>query len=480
MLGTVFALAWPTMLEQLTQTAVQYIDTAMVGALGTQATAAVGATGTVNWMIGSVVSAVGVGFLAFIAQRMGAGKPEEARKASGQACFMTLVMGLALTALTVLAARQVPAWMRVDPAIRDLAGEYFLIIYTPMLFRTASILFGTVLRAAGDTRTPMRIGLAVNGINMVLNFLLIFPARTLTVAGADIPLPGAGMGVQGAALASAISFVYGGLAMTRALWKHPAVSPRGQSLRPDPAVLAPCFKVAVPNLAQRFATSFGYVVFASMINALGEVSTAAHTIANTVESAFYIPGWGMQTAAATLSGNAWGARDHDRLKRLGSMVLVLEVGLMILSGGLLFLLAEPLVRLFSRDAEVIRLGTTVLRMVAVSEPFYGVPIVVEGLMQGVGKTKAPFVYQVISMWCVRIAGTFICTRLLGLGLVAAWGCMIGHNLLLFVFFTWHYATGRWDPFPRTSSATDSLTGILAETADPDQAREEKLKEKYGN
>ena len=452
MLGTVFTLAWPTMLEQLTQTAVQYIDTAMVGSLGTRATAAVGATGTVNWMIGSIVSAVGVGFLAFIARKTGAGCPQEARKASAQACTMTVLLGAFLTVLTVLAAKQVPVWMQVDPSIRDLAARYFLIIYTPMPFRTASILFATVLRSARDTRTPMRIGLTVNAINVALNFLLIYPSRQISVLSLNIPVPGAGLGVEGAALASAVSFIYGGLAMTRALWKHPVISPREQSFRPDPEILRACFRVAVPNLAQRFATSFGYVVFASMINALGGTSTAAHTIANTVESAFYIPGWGMQTAAATLSGNAYGAKDHERLKRLGSTVLPLEVFLMIVSGGLLFLFAEPLVRLFSRDESVIRLGTTVLRMVAVSEPFYGVPIVVEGLMQGVGKTVAPFVYNVIGMWIVRIAGTYICTRLLGMGLVAAWGCMIGHNLLLFVFFVFHYCSGRWDPFKNNRKA----------------------------
>ncbi len=446
MLGTVFALAWPTMLEQLTQTAVQYIDTAMVGSLGTQATAAVGATGTVNWMIGSIVSAIGVGFLAFIARQIGAGRPERAKEASAQACMVTLLLGTALTAFTLLAAEHVPAWMRVDPEIRGMAARYFRIIYLPMLFRTASILLGMVLRSAGDTRTPMRIGLAVNGINVLLNFLLIFPARTLSLFGLELPVPGAGLGVEGAAWASAAAFVYGGAMMARAVFRHPLVSPRRQSFRPDPEILRPCVRVALPNLAQRFATSFGYVVFASMINSLGGVSTAAHTIANTVESAFYIPGWGMQTAAATLSGNAYGAKDHGRLKRLGSTVLPLEVGLMIVSGGLLFLFADPLVRIFSRDESVIRLGTTVLRMVAVSEPFYGVPIVVEGLMQGVGKTTAPFVYNVIGMWAVRIAGTYVCTQMLGLGLVAAWGCMIGHNMLLFVFFMYHYFSGRWDPF----------------------------------
>ena len=446
MLGTVFALAWPTMLEQLTQTAVQYIDTAMVGSLGTKATAAVGATSTVNWFIGSTVSAIGVGFLAYIARKIGAGEPQAARKASAQTCTMTLLAGLFLTLVTTLLSRHVPVWMQVDPEIRDLASRYFLILYCPMLFRTASILFGTVLRSAGDTRTPMKVGLVVNAMNIVLNFFLIFPMRTVDILGHPVTIPGAGLGVEGAALASAACFVYGGLAMFRSVWRHPTVSPRGQSLRPDPQILRPCFRVAFPNMLQRFATSFGYVVFASMINGLGGISTAAHTIANTVESLFYIPGYGMQTAAATLSGNAWGAKDHDRLKRLGSTIIPLEVFLMVISGSLLFLAAEPLVRIFSRDEDVIRLGTTVLRMVAVSEPSYGVPIVVEGLMQGVGKTTAPFVYNVIGMWAVRIAGTFICLRLLGLGLTAAWGCMIGHNIFLFFLFVYHYRSGRWDPF----------------------------------
>ena len=446
MLAAIFTLAWPTMLEQLTQTAVQYIDTAMVGSLGTEATAAVGATSTVNWMVGSVVSAVGVGFLAFIARQFGAGKPDRARQASAQACLAALVLGSLLTALTMAVAGQVPVWMQVDPGIRDTASRYFRILYLPMIFRTASILFGMVLRSAGDSRTPMRVGLAVNGLNVALNFFLIYPARRISLLGVTVPVPGAGLGVEGAAWASAAAFVYGGVALSIALWRHKAISPRGCSFRPNGEVLRACGRVALPNLGQRLATTLGYVVFASMINSLGGVSTAAHTVANTVESLFYIPGYGMQTAAATLSGNAYGARDRERLKRLGSTVIPLELALMIVSGSLLFLLAEPLVRIFSSDESVVRLGTTVLRMVAVSEPFYGIPIVVEGLMQGVGKTVAPFVYNVVGMWAVRIVGTFVCIHYFGLGLVAAWGCMICHNLLLFALFVRHYLSGRWNPF----------------------------------
>lgn len=439
MLPVIFTLALPTMIEQLLQTAVQYIDTAMVGSLGTRATAAVGATTTVSWLIGSTISALGVGLLAVISQAIGAGKPEKARKAAGQAVTLVLIAGIFFTLFTVSLSGVIPVWMHVDADIRSLSSRYFLIIYSTMLFRTASIIFGTVLRASGDTKTPMLVGGAVNLINIVLNFFLIYSTRIINVFGKHITVYGAGLGIEGAAAASAASFIFGGITITCVLWRHKNISPKGQRLSPDMFILKPCFRIAFPNMLQRFATSLGYVAFASMINSLGEISTAAHTIANTVESAFYIPGYGMQTAAATLSGNAWGEGNKRKLHKLSRSIIPLELILMAFSGGLLFILAPDLMKIFSDNDEVISLGTTVLRMVAVSEPFYGVPIVIEGMMQGMGKTAAPFIYNIVGMWAVRIAGTFICTHFVNLGLVSAWFCMIAHNMVLFVLFTIHFS-----------------------------------------
>lgn len=455
MLPQIFVLAWPTMLEQLTQTAVQYIDTAMVGSLGTQATAAVGATSTVNWLVNSTISAVSVGFLAYISQACGSGDRGRVKKASAQAVLTALLLGLFFTGLTLSLSCYVPVWMQVDPSIRTLAAAYFFVIYTPMLFRTASIVFGTLLRAVGDTKTPMRVGFLMNGINVVLNFFLIYPTRIAF----GIRIPGADMGVMGAALASAISFLTGGIAITAALWKNSMLSPGKLSFRPDWQVLRPCLKVAVPNALQRFGTSLGYVAFAAMINSLGDISTAAHTIANTVESAFYIPGYGMQTAAATLAGNALGAGDERRIRDLGRMILAVEVSLMILSGGLLFWFAPEMMRLFSGDPQVIFLGATVLRMVALSEPFYGISIIIEGMLQGMGKTMLPFVNNLLGMWGIRILGTFLCIRLLGLGLIAAWGCMIAHNLTVCALFTLYYRSGRWNPIRMAGQTETAKKGF---------------------
>ena len=107
--------------------------------------------------------------------------------------------------------------------------------------------------------------------------------------------------------------------------------------------------------------------------------------------------------------------------------------------------------LFSADASVILLGAIVLRMVAVSEPFYGVSIVIEGMMQGMGKTVIPLICNICGMWGIRIIGTFIFTQILDFGLIGAWACMIAHNLALFCMFAVYYASGRFNPFRKSKN-----------------------------
>lgn len=445
MLPVIFSLAGPTMIEQLMQTAVQYIDTAMVGTLGTTATAAVGATSTVNWLVNSSISALSIGFLSFIARAYGADDKEKAGKITTQVVLSTLIVGILFTIITLSLSGMIPKWMQVKESIQPLAATYFFILYLPMLPRTATIMFGTALRATGDTATPMRVGISVNIINIILNTLLIFPSRTIVIGTFSFSMYGAGMGVIGAAIASAIAFTIGGIYITIALWKHPVITPKGRKIALDMNIMKPCLKIALPNMLQRFGTSLGYVAFASMVNSLGEISTAAHTIANTVESLFYIPAYGMQTAAATLSGNALGANDEEKLHHLTKLMIKVEFVLMFFSGALLFLLAPNMMSIFSKDDQVITLGAIVLRMVAVSEPIYGVAVIIEGIMLGVGETITPFKFNILGMWGIRIFGTFLCTQLLHMTLVSAWGCMIGHNMMLFVMFLLYYRTDKWNP-----------------------------------
>ena len=449
-LKMIFALAWPTVLEQILITAVSYVDTAMVGRYSDNASAIVGCTMTVNWLIGGIVSAVAVGFLSIIARAVGAGEHEFVKRAAAQATSMAFITGVVLTIIVLPIARLVPVWMNADPSIREAAGTYFFIVYTPMLFRSAAIIYGTVLRAAGDTKTPMVVNAATNVINMVLNFFMIYGTRIITVFGQTITLPGMDLGTTGAAIASAVAFTVGGVWMTIKVYRSRILSPRGMSLKPDPAILKPCFRVAFPALLQRIATSSGYVAFSGMINTLGEVATGAHTIANTAESAFYIPGYGMQAAASTLIGMSYGEKNPKKMKSICHMLLVIEVLVMILSGGCLFFGAEAIMGIFTKSEEIIRVGTTVLMMVALSEPAYGIAIIIEGIFHGVGDTMSTFVYGAAGMWGVRILGTYIFVILLGHGLVAAWACMIAHNLVLSALLSIRYIRGKWNPLKRNA------------------------------
>lgn len=441
----VLTLAWPTILEQFMGTAVQYLDTAMVGSLGTQATAAVGSTSTVSWVVTSALASFGVGFLAYISQACGRGEYEKARRAVLQSFFTVLILGSVFTVIILSLSPLIPKWMQVAPEIQPLASRYFFVLYLSTLPRTASMILGTVLRSLGDTRAPMLVGIRMNIVNLVLNYFLIYDSLPITLFGSSFVLPRANMGVLGAAAASSLSYLYGGVALAIRLLRHKEVSPKGLPFRVDWDILSPCLKVAVPNMLQRFAASMGYVVFASMINSLGAIATAAHTIANTVESAFYVPGFGMMSASATLTGNAIGAKDKKRLFSMRRMILFIEVSLMVVSGALLFAFAPSMVSVFSDDPQVIQLGATVLRMVAFSEPFYGASIVLEGMLQGAGETKVPFIFNIAGMWCVRIAGTFLCTQILNYSLVGAWACMIAHNLCLFTAYSLYHRSGKWIP-----------------------------------
>ena len=153
----------------------------------------------------------------------------------------------------------------------------------------------------------------------------------------------------------------------------------------------------------------------------------------------------MQAAASALVGQAYGAGDRPRMRRLTRTFLAIIICLMSVTGALLFILARPIMGFFTPDAAVIALGASVLMMVAVSEPVYGVAIILEGVFYGVGDTKRPFLFEAVCMWGVRIFGTFVTVKCMGMGLRAAWGCMIAHNAALAVLMIIRYRRGSWNP-----------------------------------
>lgn len=437
--AAILTLAWPTVIEQALQTIVQYADTAMVGRMGANASAAVGLTATVTWLVNGPMFAMGIGVLACISQAIGAKDFKRAKTASVQSLFLALLLGIVLTVITLSVSPFLPGWLGAAEEIQRDASVYFFITCVPMVFRAFTIVFGSVLRAAGETKIPMLVNGLVNLINILLNQLLIGSGTDL----GPVHLWGAGLGVAGAAIATAISHVVGGILMTIAMLRNPMISPWGQPIRVCPDVMKQCVRVGIPVAMQRIAVCLGQVYFTSLVTDLGTISVAAHSIALTAEQAFYIPGYGMETAASTLAGNAVGERNGKKLMRISLMITLIAMTVMTITGGLLFLFPEFIMSIFTKDAAVIAQGVTVLKIVAVSEPLFAVAIIMEGLFNGIGDTRSPFLVAVFTMWGVRIVFTFLCVRVFHLGLNAVWVCMVADNVCKCFLLLFRFLQGKW-------------------------------------
>lgn len=427
LLRTLLFLSIPTIAEEVLATLLQYVDTAMVGQLGEQATASVSITTNVTWLVNSIAGAIGTAVLVLISKAAGAGDERQVRKLSQQALFLALASGILLEIVSVALCPYIPVWMGAEPAIQEQASRYFFIISVPLVFRYISTILGAALRAVQNTKTPMLISLAANGLNIILNYLLIYKAE---------------LGVDGAAVASAFSYVLSGVLMFLSCRRNSQLRWEFREFSLDAGLLKECASIGTPVLGTSMVSCFGYVVFAGLVSGMGTTVFAAHSIAVTAETIFYVPGYGLRSAASTLIGNARGEGSMKKLKTIGILSVLLTVTIMCVSGIVLFLGAHLLMGLFTPSQPVVELGAEMLRLVALSEPFFGLMVVLEGVFYGLGRTRYAFAVEIIGMWGVRILFTFLCVEYWGFGLRAVWYCMIADNVCKAVLFSVPFLTRK--------------------------------------
>lgn len=442
-LKILWALALPTVIEQLLMTVVQYVDTAMVGRLGAQASAAVGVTSTMVWLSNAPLYAMGVGVLANIARASGQNDEIRVKKSAAQGALLVVLIGVLEGVLMCGISPILPKLLGAEERIREEASLYYLIISIPMLFRAAVIILGAGLRAVKEVKIPMWINIWTNILNIILNFFLIYEYRRVTFGSLVLPLPGLGLGVVGAAVATAVSFVFGGGLMVLVYVRNRELGLGWKLPRYDKSVMLSCVKIAIPVGFERVFVSLGHVIFTGFVATLGTVQLAAHTIALTAEQAFYIPGYGMQAAVSTMIGNALGERNKERVQRIGRLSFYCALIIMTLGGVVLFIGAEGMMSIFTPNLHVVEMGSKVLRLVAVSEPAFAIVIMAEGIFNGAGYTKVPFFISVFAMWGVRIMLSFICVFVLKAGLEAVWLCMIADTLCRSLAAVIVYRRGKW-------------------------------------
>ena len=328
-------------------------------------------------------------------------------------CRVVLIFGLVLTVICLGISPFLPVWMQAAPEIRDAASSYFFTVSLSLLFFVSNSVFAACMQAIKDTRTPMIINVSANVLNVLLNWMLIYRF---------------GLGTQGAAIATSISTMAGGIGMFLAFRRKQELSfPLRNALKPDGALFRRVLTIAIPVTGTNVVSCMGYVVFAGMVSSMGVTNFAAHSIALTAEEIFYLPGYGIRTATSALIGIAIGEKNRLKFNNIRQVSLMLTSLLMIFNGIILYLVAEPLIGIFTNSREVEIIGARLLRIVAFCEPFFGVMVVWEGIFYGTGRTRAVFIIESLSMWGVRILGTRLVLNA-GYGLYEVWYCMIADNI----------------------------------------------------
>ena len=444
MMALVARLAVPSVMAQLAMIVMEYIDAAMVGSLGAVSAASIGLIATSTWLFNGVCGASATGFYVQVAHYLGAGRPADARSVARQAFTAVLLFCVAVGLTGVLIAPHLPHWLGAPPEIQAGASAYFMIFSAALPVMGINFLATGLLRCAGNVTVPGLLGVGMCVLDVVFNYFLIFPTRQVNLLGSTVTMPGAGLGVEGAAIGTASAALVTTVIVVAYLWwgrSELRMSGERGSFRPVKKILMRAVRVASPIGAERFITNMAQVVLTIIVAPLGAAAIAANSFAVTVEGFCYMPGYGIGDAATTLTGQCLGAGNKPMARRFANLTVLMGMVTMGLMGVLMYLTAPAVIGLMTPDAQIVDLGVMALRIEAWAEPLFAASIVCYGVFVGAGDTLIPCGMNLGSMWVVRITLAALLAPVMGLK--GVWIAMCVELCFRGIIFLIRLRSGAW-------------------------------------
>jgi len=442
----VWLLAWPTIVEQLLLTFVSYVDAGMVGRIGVDATAAVAVSTSFIWLVHGIINGVGVGYSVMVSKSIGEQNLEKAKEIIRQSVMVMFIFGIALTIITeLLVAPNMATWMGAEKSIHQDIDDYISIIGCAMVFEVFLVVAGAIIRGSGNTRTPMVYNVINNIANIIFNFIFIYPTREVSIGPIEFEIWGMGMGVQGAAVGTAIAAALSGTMMFITLFvaKSTVRISLKEKYRLDKAINISMIKLGVPVAFERVVQQSGQIVGTALATGIGNVALAAHQMANIVESMCFLPPFAFSIASMTLVAQSLGGGDKDLAKTYAKLSLKYGLSIMTVASVIMFIFAPQLVGLLIKDTAVIALGALVLRIQALTEPCLGITNICSGVIKGAGDTKSPFYISMLGMWIVRMIPAFILIKYFNVGLVGLWIPMAIDWLVRALIYIYIFKGDKW-------------------------------------
>ena len=389
-LSLIIQLSIPSILAQISATVMFFIDASMVGHLGAKASAAIGLVETTGWLMGGLASAANMGFSVQVAHFIGANDFEAARRVMRQSLVCCLIWALIISVSSIAISPFLPYWLGGTQEIAHDASLYFAIFGFCGLFFQMEGLAGSMLKCSGNMKIPSVLNIGMCVMDVIFNYFFIY-ILGLGVIGAAI-----GTGV--AILITAILMLYFLLVKSKML----SLVGRPGSFKPKSDTVSTAFKIGAPMGLQHMLMGGAQIISTLIVAPLGTIAIAAHSLAITVESLCYMPGYGIAEAATTLVGQGIGAGQRLLTRSFAYLSVSLGITIMTVMGIMMWIFAPELMGIMSPVEEVIVLGTDVLRIEAWAEPMFAAAIVVNGVFIGAGDTFIPAIMSLASMWAVRL------------------------------------------------------------------------------
>lgn len=410
-------LSVPAVVAQLSSIVMQYIDAAMVGSLGAEEAAAIGLVSTTTWLFWGLCIASSTGFSVQVAHRIGAGDMQGARNVLRQAVTSTTLFSFALAAIGIAISGVLPEWLGGDVSIHHDASLYFLIfsLFLPAL--QLNFLAGGMLRCSGNMRIPSLLGVVMCVLDVIFNFFLIFPTRHAVVAGIDIFIPGAGLGVEGAALGTVAAETVVATIQMWYLCTHSSelkLTKEKGSFRPQVNILKKALRIGLPMGLEHVVICGAQIMTTVIVAPLGVFAIAANSFAITAESLCYMPGYGISDAATTLVGQSVGAKRRRLTRSFAFITVFMGMIIMGLMGLLMYIFAPQIIGLMTPVEEIRSLGIMALRIEAFAEPMFAASIVAYGVFVGAANTLVPCLMNFFSIWAIRLSLAALLAPTMGL------------------------------------------------------------------
>ncbi len=430
---TIWALAWPVIATFSLEAFVGLIDTLMVGRLGAAAVAAVGVGTQILSGVSVVMTAVGTGTLALVARHVGAQEHPDAQRVLGQSIVAAFGLSLLLVIPVIVFAPYLVGLFGIDaPVVLQSSGFVRLVMLS---IPQGAVLFviGSALRGAGDTRTPLVIGIAINVINVVANYVLIF---------GKLGMPA--LGVRGSALATTLAFTTGTAMGLLILARGRLVLGLSLAdLRPERDTIRRVLSIGYPTAGEQVLMQIGFVFYLVFAAHYGTSAVAAYYIGVRILALSFLPGFGFGAAAAALVGQNLGASDAGQAERSGWASNRLAMYLMSAGGLIIFLVAGPIARLFVDDAMVVSDAVSFIRALAAAQPLMAIDFTIGGALRGAGDTRFPLVAVFIGFYGCRLGFAYLAADVLHLSLPWVWYALIGDYFARATLKAWRFKSGRW-------------------------------------